>query len=92
MRYDPRDLLVRRTLVRWTTDCPRIVLPDRRLIQVRFESTHIHEYVVLHGQYDCGKLQVLETLLRRRRDEGHRVLIFTQMARMLDILVHTMLP
>jgi E1A-binding protein p400 len=37
-------------------------------------------------QYDCGKLQSLNTLLRQLRTENHRVLIFTQMTRMLDIL------
>ena len=29
-------------------------------------------------QYDCGKLQVMARLLRQLKDEGHRVLIFTQ--------------
>lgn len=37
-------------------------------------------------QYDCGKLQELARLLRKRKDGGHRVLIFTQMTRILDIL------
>lgn len=37
-------------------------------------------------QYDCGKLQELATLLRKRAAGGHRVLIFTQMTRVLDIL------
>ncbi|KAI0359204.1 hypothetical protein OH77DRAFT_1419684 [Trametes cingulata] len=37
-------------------------------------------------QYDCGKLQMLATLLRERKAGGHRVLIFTQMTRILDIL------
>jgi helicase SWR1 len=37
-------------------------------------------------QWDCGKLQRLATLLRTLERQGHRVLIFTQMARMLDIL------
>lgn len=37
-------------------------------------------------QYDCGKLQTLDPLLRRLKIEQHRVLIFTQMARMLDVL------
>ncbi|KAI8978234.1 SNF2 family N-terminal domain-containing protein [Trametes punicea] len=37
-------------------------------------------------QYDCGKLQVLADLLRERKAGGHRVLIFTQMTRILDIL------
>lgn len=37
-------------------------------------------------QYDCGKLQELSRLLRERKSGGHRVLIFTQMTRILDIL------
>uniref|UniRef100_UPI00358EE607 uncharacterized protein isoform X2 n=1 Tax=Myxine glutinosa TaxID=7769 RepID=UPI00358EE607 len=37
-------------------------------------------------QYDCGKLQTLDILLRRFKAGTHRVLIFTQMTRMLDIL------
>jgi len=37
-------------------------------------------------QYDCGKLQELARLLRERKAGGHRVLIFTQMTKILDIL------
>nr|XP_050859529.1 helicase domino isoform X6 [Vespula vulgaris] len=37
-------------------------------------------------QYDCGKLQSLDLLLRKLKSENHRVLIFTQMTRMLDVL------
>ncbi|KAJ3331467.1 swr1 complex component [Blyttiomyces sp. JEL0837] len=37
-------------------------------------------------QFDCGKLQTLDLLLRQLRSGGHRALIFTQMTRMLDIL------
>lgn len=37
-------------------------------------------------QYDCGKLQALDRLLRQLRIGHHRVLIFTQMTRMLDVL------
>ena len=37
-------------------------------------------------QYDCGKLQKLDGLLRRLQTGGHRALIFTQMTRVLDIL------
>lgn len=37
-------------------------------------------------QYDCGKLQVLDSMLRRLKTEGHKVLIFTQMSKMLDVL------
>lgn len=36
-------------------------------------------------QYDCGKLQKLDKLLYHLKQGGHRVLIFTQMSRMLDI-------
>jgi SNF2 family DNA or RNA helicase len=37
-------------------------------------------------QFDAGKLQTLATLLRERKSGGHKVLIFTQMSKMLDIL------
>ncbi|XP_069057791.1 helicase SRCAP [Pleurodeles waltl] len=37
-------------------------------------------------QYDCGKLQTLDRLLRQLKAGYHRVLIFTQMTRMLDVL------
>ncbi|OAX42813.1 hypothetical protein K503DRAFT_732939 [Rhizopogon vinicolor AM-OR11-026] len=37
-------------------------------------------------QYDCGKLQELSRLLRQKKLGGHRVLIFTQMTKILDIL------
>ncbi|KAI7974002.1 hypothetical protein EIK77_001644 [Talaromyces pinophilus] len=37
-------------------------------------------------QYDCGKLQQLDKLLRELQAGGHRALIFTQMTKMLDIL------
>ncbi|KAF9463593.1 SNF2 family N-terminal domain-containing protein [Collybia nuda] len=37
-------------------------------------------------QYDCGKLQELARLLREKKIGGHRVLIFTQMTKILDIL------
>ncbi|KAJ1742426.1 swr1 complex component [Coemansia sp. RSA 989] len=37
-------------------------------------------------QYDCGKLQALDRLLHTLVSGGHRVLLFTQMTRVLDIL------
>ncbi|OQV04825.1 hypothetical protein CLAIMM_09650 [Cladophialophora immunda] len=37
-------------------------------------------------QYDCGKLQRLDKLLRQLQAGGHRALIFTQMTKVLDIL------
>ena len=35
---------------------------------------------------NCGKLVVVDKLLKRLKSLGHRVLIFTQMTRILDIL------
>ena len=35
---------------------------------------------------DSGKLKVLDGLLKRLKDEGHRVLIYSQMTKMIDIL------
>ncbi|PWN53983.1 hypothetical protein IE53DRAFT_64531 [Violaceomyces palustris] len=37
-------------------------------------------------QYDCGKLQQLDVLMRKLKEGGHRILIFTQMTKVLDIL------
>ena len=37
-------------------------------------------------QYDCGKLQRLDNLLRTLQSGSHRALIFTQMTKVLDIL------
>ena len=37
-------------------------------------------------QFDAGKLQALAQLLRKLKSGNHRVLIFTQMSKMLDIL------
>ncbi|KAL7553485.1 hypothetical protein ACHAWF_016776 [Thalassiosira exigua] len=37
-------------------------------------------------QFDAGKLQTLSTLLRKLKQGDHRVLIFTQMSKMLDVL------
>lgn len=46
-----------------------------------------------HGQYDIGhltrasgKLVLLSKMLKKLKDQGHRVLIFSQMTKMLDIL------
>ncbi|CAK8680541.1 unnamed protein product [Clavelina lepadiformis] len=50
-----------------------------RKTRVQFPETRLIEY-------DCGKLQVLNVLLRRFWEEKHRILIFTQMTKVLDIL------
>lgn len=37
-------------------------------------------------QFDCGKLQVLDKLLRELKSKNQKVLVFTQMSKMLNIL------
>ena len=37
-------------------------------------------------QFDCGKLQSLDNLLRKLQAGGHRALVFTQMTKVLDVL------
>lgn len=39
-----------------------------------------------HLVYNCGKLSILDKLLPKLREQDSRVLIFSQMTRMLDIL------
>lgn len=39
-----------------------------------------------HLVYNCGKMVILDKLLKRLKSQGSRVLIFSQMSRMLDIL------
>lgn len=70
---------------------------DQKLIQRLFSKPatplhHIASAMVTQFpdprliQYDCGKLQTLDQLLRKLKTDAHRVLIFTQMSKMLDIL------
>ncbi|KAH9965425.1 SNF2 family N-terminal domain-containing protein [Russula dissimulans] len=81
-------------------DLPRRVLTGAEEPIIAL-SSHVQFDAVLHQpsvklqvafpdlsllQYDCGKLQELARLLRERKAGGHRVLIFTQMTRILDIL------
>lgn len=40
--------------------------------------------------YDAGKLSVLDDMLRRLKVSGHRVLIYSQMTKMIDLLVEFM--
>ena len=39
-----------------------------------------------HLVENCGKMVLLDKLLRRMKEKGHRVLVFTQMTRILDIM------
>jgi helicase SWR1 len=79
-------------------DLPRIALSGYEHIVMRqpveFDQTLHRAAVKLQIafpdpsllQYDCGKLQQLARLLREKKAGGHRILIFTQMTRVLDIL------
>ncbi|KZO90599.1 hypothetical protein CALVIDRAFT_506667 [Calocera viscosa TUFC12733] len=80
-------------------DLPSIALPGLKveehpeLLDPTFDTLHAASVKLQIAfpearllQYDCGKLQELDILLRERMAGGHRVLIFTQMTRVLDIL------
>lgn len=54
-----------------------------RAFEVRSQVTIPEKRLV---QWDCGKLQLLDSLLRDLQHRGSRVLLFTQMTKMLDIL------
>ncbi|XP_036203727.1 chromodomain-helicase-DNA-binding protein 5 isoform X3 [Myotis myotis] len=58
-----------------------------------FPVAAVEAPVLPNGSYDgsslvksSGKLMLLQKMLRKLRDEGHRVLIFSQMTKMLDLL------
>ncbi|KAG0380704.1 swr1 complex component [Mortierella sp. AD032] len=53
--------------------------PVESCLQVQFPDKRLL-------QFDCGKLQKLDSLLRELKSGGHRALIFTQMTKVLDIL------
>ena len=70
--------------VRWAPFLPKVPPADpwheaRMRLSIQFPDKRLL-------QYDCGKLQVLDKLLRRLQAGGHRALIFTQMTKVLDIL------
>ena len=80
-------------------DLPRYALPGLEtaahpsLLEPEFDTLHqatVKLQIAFPDlsllQYDCGKLQKLDEMLRDLKANGHRVLIFTQMTRVLDIL------
>ncbi|KZT61158.1 hypothetical protein CALCODRAFT_46051 [Calocera cornea HHB12733] len=80
-------------------DLPSIALPGLKveehpeLLKPDFDTLHAASVKLQIAfpearllQYDCGKLQELDVLLRERKAGNHRVLIFTQMTKVLDIL------
>ncbi|KAF9966963.1 swr1 complex component [Mortierella alpina] len=56
-----------------------VFYPVESCLQVQFPDKRLL-------QFDCGKLQKLDSLLRELKSGGHRALIFTQMTKVLDIL------
>lgn len=70
--------------VRWAPFMPKEAKHDpwheaRMRLSIQFPDKRLL-------QYDCGKLQTLDKLLRKLQAGGHRALIFTQMTKVLDIL------
>ncbi|KZZ99140.1 helicase SWR1 [Moelleriella libera RCEF 2490] len=70
--------------VRWAPFLPKESPVDPWHEARMTHSIHFPDKRLL--QYDCGKLQVLDRLLRKLQTGGHRALIFTQMTKVLDIL------
>jgi len=87
-----RNRVSQRTIVREDNTLNTLPLTEahaaqrRSLLHTSLDATRFQFPDRRLIQYDCGKLQTLETLLRAKRPGGHRVLIFTQMSRVLDIL------
>ena len=77
----------------WVTNKNEVEMPNAcREVSKEFPGSQLVSRFQIHMpdtrliQYDCGKLQVLSSLLRKLHLGGHRALIFTQMTRMLDVL------
>lgn len=55
--------------------------------RTEFEANVLYSYADKETLVsDAGKLYVLDSLLQHLKDEGHRVLIYSQMTRMIDLL------
>ncbi|EJP68125.1 SNF2 family domain-containing protein [Beauveria bassiana ARSEF 2860] len=83
VRFTDEDLKLSAP-VRWAPFLPKQTPPDpwheaRMRHTIQFPDKRLL-------QYDCGKLQALDKLLRKLQSGGHRALIFTQMTKVLDIL------
>ncbi|KAI4173761.1 MAG: hypothetical protein LQ343_002764 [Gyalolechia ehrenbergii] len=82
--YDMAPLVLSRSGVEAVREVQRVCETDafheaRMRLSIAFPDKRLL-------QYDCGKLQRLDALLRQLQSGGHRALIFTQMTRVLDIL------
>ncbi|KAL8561069.1 hypothetical protein ACOMHN_031013 [Nucella lapillus] len=80
---DPSDVLRQKRLAFDVHEQLRPVTTRLNDLRMRM-SIHFPELRLI--QYDCGKLQTMDVLLRDLKTGDHRVLIFTQMTKMLDVL------
>ncbi|OII77198.1 helicase SWR1 protein [Cryptosporidium andersoni] len=68
---------------------PEILCKIRRSVDVLHKASYIQKCLVPLRRTiedDCGKFQILSTLLHNLKKGDHRCIIFTQMSKMLDIL------
>uniref|UniRef100_A0A914W4C5 Helicase domino n=1 Tax=Plectus sambesii TaxID=2011161 RepID=A0A914W4C5_9BILA len=69
------------------SDVASRICSDSNALSTRVNSAKMLQFPELRLiEYDCGKLQALNQLLRRLKTGKHRCLIFTQMSKMLDVL------
>ncbi|XP_067632561.1 helicase domino isoform X1 [Eurosta solidaginis] len=74
-----RERVIERTVTQYVSPKLALLHPVISAMTTQFPDPRLI-------QYDCGKLQTLDLLLRQLKTEQHRVLIFTQMTKMLDVL------
>jgi len=69
--------------------CEKIVTPHLKRVISEFHYTHVRQRLLFPDKkfliYDCGKLNSMMHLLMKLKAEKHKVLIFTQMTKMLDL-------
>lgn len=71
------------------SDIEHIVLPNLKIIDQLFHYSSIRLKLVFPDKkfliYDCGKMNTMMHLLSELKAQKHKVLIFTQMSKMLDL-------
>ncbi|KAL7499866.1 hypothetical protein ACHAWT_007886 [Skeletonema menzelii] len=77
------SMIAERELLSKTSDSFRKYFSPYQKAQARLTMCFPDKKLV---QFDAGKLQKMAILLRDLKQGGHRVLIFTQMSKMLDVL------
>lgn len=82
-RSNSSSMATERTLLSKTSDAFTKYFSPYQKAQARLTMCFPDKKLV---QFDAGKLQKMATLLRELKQGGHRVLIFTQMSKMLDVL------